>query len=134
VLRNLLHCPNIFSANGLFTLTDCEVLGEGHGSNRFMRSRSVSLYEQYGVKLIVYAHNHWHERITANGIHHVTTGGGGVPLLPAPFVWDRAEGSEVYKVGYRWCLISIRRDLMTVQVIQHGTHRLLALFEIDLGQ
>jgi hypothetical protein len=108
--------------------------GEGHGSNRFMRSRYVSLCEQYGVKLIAYAHNHWYERFTENGIRHVTTGGGGAPLLPAPFVWDRAEGSEVNKVGYHWCVIRVQGDLMTVQVIQHRTHRILDSFEIDLAQ
>jgi predicted phosphodiesterase len=59
--------------------------GEGHGSNRFMRSRYVSLCEQYNVKMIAYGHNHWYERFTVNGIKHVTTGGGGAPLLPVTF-------------------------------------------------
>jgi hypothetical protein len=107
--------------------------GKGHGSNGFMRNRYVSLCEQYNVKMIAYGHNHWYERFTVNGIKHVTTGGGGAPLLPVPFVWDRAEGSEVNKVGYHWCVISVRGDLMTVKVIQHRTHRILDSFEVDLG-
>ena len=56
------------------------------------------------------------------------------PLLPVPFVWDRAEGSVVNKVGYHWCVIRIEGDLMMVKVIQHRTHRILDSFEIDLGQ
>jgi hypothetical protein len=99
-----------------------------------MRSRYVSLCERYGVKLIAYAHNHWYERITANGIQHVTTGGGGAPLLPAPFVWDRAEGSEVNKVGYHWCVLSVEDGLLKVTVVHHWTHRILDHFEIPLDE
>lgn len=106
--------------------------GEGHGSNRFMRNRYVSLCEQYNVKIIAYGHNHWYERFTVNGIKHITTGGGGAPLLPVPWVWDRAEGSEVLRVGYHWCVLSVAQGLIKVKVIQHRTHRILDAFEIPL--
>ncbi len=108
--------------------------GEGHGSNRFMRNRYVSLCEQYNVKMIAYAHNHWYERFTVNGIKHITTAGGGATPLPLPCVWDRAEGSEVNKHGYHWCVLSVEEGLMKVKVIQHWTHRILDSFEIPLEE
>ena len=62
--------------------------GQGHGSNRFMRHSYVPLCEYYGVEMIMNGHNHWYERVTVNGIKHITTGGGGGPLAPTSlFPW-----------------------------------------------
>ncbi len=69
-----------------------------------------------------------------NGIKHVTTGGGGALLLPKTFIWDRADGSEVNKAGYHWCVISVRGNVMKVKVIQHRKHRILDSFEISLEE
>jgi hypothetical protein len=97
-----------------------------------MRNRYVALCEQHNVKMIAYGHNHWYEQFPVNGIKRITAGGGGAPLLPVTFVWDRAEGSEVNKVGYHWCVLSVSAGLMKVRVIQHGTHRILDSFEMSL--
>lgn len=108
--------------------------GKGHGSNIFMRNRYVSLCEQYGVQVILCGHNHWYERVTVNGIIHLTTGGGGAPLLPvSPFpALDRVEGSDANKGGYHFCVASIEDGLMKVDVIRSTTHWLMDSFEIVL--
>ena len=110
--------------------------GQGHGSNTFMRDRYVSLCEQYGVTMILCGHNHWYERVTVNGIRHITTGGGGGLLQPVSLLqaWDRVEGSEVNKGGYHWCVVSVQDGLMKVEVIRHKTHRVLDSFEIVLNE
>ena len=109
--------------------------GQGHGSNIFMRNRYVSLCEQYGVKVILCGHNHWYERVTVNGIKHITTGGGGAPLLPvSPFqALDRVEGSEVNRSGYHFCVASIEDGVMQVDVIRFKTHWIMDSFEIPLN-
>ena len=114
--------------------------GSGHGSNRFIRERYVSLCEDFDVEMVLCGHNHWYERVFANGIYHITTGGGGAPLLPvSPFPSDRIEGSEVNEMAYHWCVLSIDedsvrdyvRDSVRVDVIQHETHSLLDSFEVN---
>jgi len=106
--------------------------GKGHGSNRFMRQRYVSLCETYGVKMIMYGHNHWYERVTVNGIKHITTGGGGAPQAPVSplFFLDRVEGSQVNKAAYHWCVLSVNEEAIKVDVIRHKTHRVLDSFVI----
>ena len=105
--------------------------GQGHGSNRFMRKRYVSLCEQYGVKMVLCGHNHWYERVTVNGIKHITTGGAGAPLLPISLLpWDKVEGSEVNITAYHWCVLSIYAEAIEVDVIEHQTHKLLDSFAI----
>jgi len=104
---------------------------KGHGSNRFMRERYVSLCEKYGVKMVMCGHNHWYERVTMKGITHITTGGGGAPLLPTSLLpWDKVKGSEINITAYHWCILSFRDDEIKVDVIKHKTHRLLDSFEI----
>lgn len=106
--------------------------GKGHGSNRFMRNRYVSLCEQYGVKMILCGHNHWYERVSMNGIKHITTGGAGAPLSPVSFFrWDKVAGTEVNIAAHHWCVISVNDEAIEVDVIAFKTHKLLDSFQIN---
>lgn len=106
--------------------------GKGHGSNRFMRNRYVSLCERYGVKMILCGHNHWYERVSVNGIKHITTGGAGAPLSPVSFFpWDKVGGSEVNIAAHHWCVISVNEEVIEVDVIAYKTHKLLDSFQIN---
>lgn len=105
--------------------------GKGHGSNRFIRERYVPICEKYGVKMVICGHNHWYERVTVNGIKHITTGGAGAPLMSTSLLQrDKVEGSEVNITAYHWCVLSIHDQVMELDVIEHQTHRLLDSFEI----
>lgn len=106
----------------------------GHGSNSFMRERYVSLCEKYSVDMVMYGHNHWYERVTVNGIVHLTTGGGGAPLLPRSLLsGDKVEGSEINVAAFHWCVVSVNDETVKVDVIKHRTHRVLDSFEIVIG-
>jgi hypothetical protein len=80
----------------------------------------------------MYGHNHWYERVTVNGIKHITTGGGGAPQAPVSplFFLDRVKGSQVNKAAYHWCVVSVNEETITVDVIRHKTHRVLDSFVI----
>jgi hypothetical protein len=38
------------------------------------------LCEQYGVQIVLGGHNHYYSRAVVDGVHHITSGGGGAPL------------------------------------------------------
>jgi hypothetical protein len=38
------------------------------------------LCEMFGVQMIIGGHNHYYAHCVKNGVHHITTGGGGAPL------------------------------------------------------
>jgi len=46
----------------------------------------------------------------------------------------QAEGSEVNKYGYHWCVLSVEEGLMKVKVMQASTHRISDSFEIPLEE
>ncbi len=119
--------------------------GKGHGSDMFMRDRYVSVLEQYGCDLVFSGHNHWYERTSPilnneendNGIIHVTTGGGGAPLLPVSFFpFDKVHSgsgkilSDVNTARYHFCILTVKDDLLKVQAVQYHTHEILDEFEV----
>ncbi len=77
-----------------------------------MREHLDPIFQELGVSLVVTGHNHFYQRVEADGIHHITSGGGGAPLytpaLPGEgedrvkagaetyhYLWFRAEGDEL---------------------------------------
>lgn len=107
----------------------------GHGSNSLMRERYVSLCEKYKVDMVMYGHNHWYERVAVNGIVHLTTGGGGAPLLPKSLLpRDKVEGSEINIPAFHWCIVSVSDEAVKVDVIKYKTHKVLDSFEIVIGE
>jgi hypothetical protein len=64
--------------------------GGEHGSDLVVRNAFAPLFEQYGVQLVVSAHEHDYERTlptraasTGTAVTYLVTGGGGAPLYPA---------------------------------------------------
>src|SRR4030043_749063 len=52
---------------------------------REMRNYLHPLFKKYGVKLVLSGHNHFYERVVADGITYITAGGGNnVRGIPAP--------------------------------------------------
>jgi len=79
----------------------------GHSNNTTVQDTIQPLCLQYGVKVVFAGHNHYYARCEVDGIHHVTTGGGGAPLYAAspsyPFVVAEAQ-------VYHHCEINIQGD------------------------
>jgi hypothetical protein len=64
--------------------------GGEHGSDLVVRDAFAPLFEQYGVQLVLSAHEHDYERTlptraasTGTAVTYIVTGGGGAPLYPA---------------------------------------------------
>jgi len=81
--------------------------------------------------MIICGHNQRYERVTMNGITHITAAGAGAPLVPTSLLpGDRVEGSEVTIAAYHWCVVSIEDNSINVDVIEHESHKILDSFEI----
>ena len=105
----------------------------------------VPVLEQYGCDLVLCGHNHWYERTVpvlddeenSSGIVHITTGGGGAPLLPVSFLpFDKVRSvdgnvlSEVNVSRYHFCIITAEEDVLRIQAVQFYTHKILDDFEV----
>jgi hypothetical protein len=51
-----------------------------HPNNPAVQQYIQPLCEEYDVPIVFAGHNHYYARAVVNGVHHVTTGGGGAPL------------------------------------------------------
>ncbi len=82
----------------------------GHGNNTQVQQLLQPLFEQYGIRLVITGHNHYYARAVVNGVHHITTGGGGAPLYNPNPNYD-----SIVKVSksYHYCKIKIDNDTLT---------------------
>lgn len=51
-----------------------------HGNCLDVQNYIQPLCKQYGVSIVISGHNHLYARAVADGVQHITTGGGGAPL------------------------------------------------------
>ncbi len=71
--------------------------GGGHSDHAAAKSTLVPLCEQNGVQLVINGDNHYYARIPVNGVHHITSGGGGAPLYtPVASTPNLAKSSSSY--------------------------------------
>ena len=92
--------------------------GGEHGSDLAVRNAFGPLFEQYGVQLVVSAHEHDYERTLptragASGtpVTYVVTGGGGAPLYPAgTAAWTAYSASRHHYVrgSVSECTLTVR--------------------------
>ena len=57
--------------------------GGGHSNNSTVQNDIQPLCLAYGVDFVVGGHNHYYARCDVDGVHHITTGGGGAPRIGA---------------------------------------------------
>jgi hypothetical protein len=90
--------------------------GGGHENEIPVQDYLHPLCVQYGVQIAFAGHNHYYARAVVDGVHHVTTGGGGAPLRTPdpsyPYIVTAAE-------AYHFCKIEIDGDQLIYEVIAH---------------
>ena len=79
----------------------------GHGNNVTVQTYIQPLCLAYGVDIVFAGHNHYYARCNADGIQHVTTGGGGAPLsMPSAGYPNVVESA----MALHFCMIEIQGD------------------------
>jgi hypothetical protein len=85
-----------------------------HPNNLDVQNYIQPLCEQYGVSILFAGHNHYYARALVNGVHHITTGGGGAPLYYTdswcPYIVTAAK-------VYNYCKIEIDGDLLMFSAV-----------------
>ena len=78
------------------------------------------LCETYGVDMVFAGHNHYYARAVVNGIHHITTGGGGAPLYtPDP---DYTPDLVATSASNHFCKVAIQGNVLTFTALKpNGT-------------
>ena len=81
--------------------------GGGHANDVTVQNDIQPLCETYGIDIVFAGHNHYYARANVNGIHHITTGGGGAPIrTPETGYPNIVTISE----SYHFCRIEIVDD------------------------
>jgi len=83
----------VFSYDALYSASYAE------GKNKALCSAWESLFRYYGVDVVFSASETCYEHVYRSGVHYVTTGGGGAPLIPAP------EGTAPGTVSRRYGML-----------------------------
>jgi hypothetical protein len=86
-----------------------------HRNNSDVQVRLQPLCERHGVALVFAGHNHYYARCLVNGVHHITTGGGGA----GPYGIDVGSPHLVTATSvHHFCAVDIDGDRLTLTA--HG--------------
>jgi 3',5'-cyclic AMP phosphodiesterase CpdA len=102
-----------------------------HGGNDLVRRHFVPLFEQYGVQLALFGHDHSYERTEEiDGVAYIVTGGGGVGTRPvgsssytefslavSHFVYVQVEGDQLTA----WAIDATGQVFDTMQIANYGS-------------
>jgi hypothetical protein len=101
--------------------------GGGHANEIPVQEYLQPLCVAYGVSVCFAGHNHYYAHCLVEGVHHITSGGGGAPLyspnLSYPYVV--AAASE-----YHYCKVEITGDLLSFAAVT-PTGQLLDSFTVE---
>ena len=89
----------------------------GHSNKKLVQDVIQPICLQYDVKVVFAGHNHYYARAVVDGVHHITTGGGGAPLYTPD-----ASYPHIVSVAkaLHFCKIDINDKTMHVSVIDAG--------------
>ena len=79
----------------------------GHSNQTAVQDYIQPLAVEHGVDIIFAGHNHYYARAVVDGIHHVTTGGGGAPLYEPNLTADKIVAATA---AYHFCELNIQGD------------------------
>jgi PKD repeat protein len=89
--------------------------GGGHANDATAQTVLCPLFTQYGVQVTLVGHNHYYAHCFTNGVHHITTGGGGAPLhTPDPGAPALVQAESTYE----FVRFDITNSVMTVTAIR----------------
>ena len=87
-----------------------------NGVSTVLRDALEPLFRAHNVRLILSGGTNWYEHIYIDGIHHVTTGGGGGPLTGAPET--SVPGTVFRRVGLlHYVRVTVADDALRVEAI-----------------
>jgi hypothetical protein len=66
---------------------------------------------QYGVDLTIAGHNHVYAHALKDGVHHITTGGGGAQLIKSATY--KSDCTKVVNINYHFCEIEIVGNVLS---------------------
>jgi len=91
----------------------------GHKNNTEVQESIQPLCKKYGVSIVFAGHNHYYARAKVNGIHHITTGGGGAPLRePASIPNPAYPYVKTAASVHHYCKADISKNVLTFQAIE----------------
>jgi len=71
------------------------------------------LFERFGVEIVFCGHVHAYEHSLVNGVHYITTGGGGDSAVLPPDGWDAWQPWTVYREGTWECVrVDVEDDMV----------------------
>lgn len=101
----------------------------GHANDEDVQLFLQPLCEEYGVSIVFAGHNHYYARAVVNGVHHVTTGGGGAPLYtPDPGYPYIVATSR----SYHFCAVEIEGSILEFTALRPDGE-IIDAFSIDTG-
>jgi hypothetical protein len=115
----LLHEPGWSASNGC---------GTGHANNATVQTQIEPFCERYGVAMVFAGHNHYYARAVVNGIHHVTTGGGGAP--PNTGCTAGQPNLFTYVSAYEFCRVAIDGGVLHFQATNTTTGAVIDSFTV----
>ncbi len=87
-----------------------------HPSNLQVREYLSPLFERFGVSIVFCGHIHAYERSLVNGVHYVTSGGGGAPLY---WDWLEPEPWTLFRLTcYEFVQVDVHGDSVFCQAVQ----------------
>ncbi len=88
---------------------------EMHQNNETVQKLFQPVFEKHQVTAVFAGHNHYYARALVNGVYHITTGGGGAPLLePEPYSPHVITTSKTY----HYCKAEINKDTFIFQALK----------------
>lgn len=89
---------------------------QAHPSNLEIRTHLSPLFTRFGVATAFTGHVHAYEHSLANGVHYITSGGGGAPLHGN---WNDPEPWTVYReADYQFVLVDVWSDTMLCRSVR----------------
>jgi tartrate-resistant acid phosphatase type 5 len=87
----------------------------GHDNYHKVQQDIQPLLEKYHVTALFSGHNHIYSRALVNGVHHITTGGGGARLHG---IDPSLPNIISAKKAHHYCKVQINNDIMTIRAVE----------------
>jgi len=92
-----------------------------HGGSEALRKNVVPLLVEAKFDMVFAGHDHCYERSYADGLYHITAGGGGAPFYEQVPVDQegkpRNPATQFFAIAYHFCLVDVKGDVLTMSVL-----------------